>query len=67
MACEGIAEVLTLAPGAVRWRATRTQRPWIAGLVTEHLCVLLDTRAFASELKGSANLALNLLRSHKVR
>lgn len=51
MACEGIAEVLTLAPGEVRWRAARAERPWIAGTVTEHLCALLDTRAFAGELK----------------
>ncbi|MDO9372446.1 MAG: chemotaxis protein CheW, partial [Gammaproteobacteria bacterium] len=52
MACETIAEVLTLAPGEVRWRATRAERPWVAGTVTEHLCALLDTRAFAAELKG---------------
>ncbi len=51
MACEGISGVLTLAPGAVRWRATRTQRPWMAGMVTQHLCALLDTRAFAAELQ----------------
>lgn len=52
MACEDIAEVLTLAPGEVRWRATRTERPWAAGTVTDHLCVLLDTCALAAELKG---------------
>lgn len=50
LACEDIAEMITLAPDEVRWRGARTVRPWLAGTVTKHLCALLDTRAFAAEL-----------------
>lgn len=50
LACEDIGMVVSLAAEDVRWRHTRTERPWLLGTVTEHLCALLDSRAFAAEL-----------------
>lgn len=50
LACEDIGEVVTLGMQDVHWRSTRTERPWLLGTVTEQLCALLDTRAFAAEL-----------------
>jgi purine-binding chemotaxis protein CheW len=29
-------------PEDIRWRVNRDKRPWVAGTVTEHMCILLD-------------------------
>lgn len=50
LACESIGEVIALAAKDIRWRSVHTERPWLLGTVTKHLCALLDTRAFAAEL-----------------
>lgn len=50
LACESVSEVVTLAPGDVRWRTSRSMRPWLAGTVIERMCALLDTEAFAHML-----------------
>ncbi|GAB4356620.1 MAG: hypothetical protein Kow006_23800 [Gammaproteobacteria bacterium] len=46
-ACEAVKEVIRLDREAVRWRTSRTQRPWLAGTVIEHMCALLDVDAVA--------------------
>lgn len=50
LACDGVAEVITLQPDQVRWRSARTQRRWLAGTVIEQMCALLDPSAFAQLL-----------------
>lgn len=52
LACDGIGEVISLEPTDVKWRTSQGKRPWLAGTVTQHLCALLDTDAFAQMLKG---------------
>ena len=42
LACDGIGAVVTLDPAAVRWRSARTQRRWLAGMVGQPSCALLD-------------------------
>lgn len=54
LACDEIAEVITLEPEQVRWRSSRSKRPWLAGTVIEHMCALLDTQAFAKILENDA-------------
>ncbi len=50
LACDEVAEVVTLQAEQVRWRTQRTQRKWLLGTVVEHMCALLDTEAFANKL-----------------
>ena len=51
LACDQVAEVVTLEPGAVRWRTERPRQPWIAGTVVAHMCALLDAGEFARRLR----------------
>lgn len=48
LACDGIGAVITLDPAAVRWRSARTQRRWLAGMVSQPTCALLDAAQFAA-------------------
>lgn len=50
LACDDVAQVITLTPTDVRWRTSRTQRGWLAGTVIAHMCALIDTSAFAQML-----------------
>lgn len=51
LACESVSQVIRLDREAVRWRTTRTQRPWLAGTVIEHMCALLDVDAVAKMIR----------------
>jgi purine-binding chemotaxis protein CheW len=44
-----------LQPGQVKWRTQRTQRPWLAGTVIEHMCALLDVAALAELIRSGAH------------
>lgn len=50
LACDEVAEVITLQPDQVRWRSNRTKRRWLAGTVIEHMCAIIDPPAFAQML-----------------
>ena len=50
IACEGETQMITLPEQGVRWRTSRSKRPWLAGTVIEHMCAILDVDALASEL-----------------
>lgn len=57
LACDDVAEVVTLEPEQVRWRTTRTSRSWLAGTVIQHMCALIDPAAFARLLAAGASEA----------
>lgn len=42
LAVDKVEQPITLSPEDVKWRSTRTQRPWLAGTVKAHMCALLD-------------------------
>lgn len=42
LACEKLINTVTLRPEDVKWRAERGKRPWLAGMVKEKMCALLD-------------------------
>lgn len=50
LACDEVAEVITLEHEQVRWRSNRTKRRWLAGTVIEHMCAIIDPPAFAQML-----------------
>lgn len=50
LACDEVAEVITLRQDQVKWRSSRTKRRWLAGTVIEHMCAIIDPPAFAEML-----------------
>ena len=50
LACDEVAEVITLEVEQVRWRSNRTKRRWLAGTVIEQMCAIIDPPAFAKML-----------------
>ncbi|WP_323752108.1 chemotaxis protein CheW [Marinobacter sp.] len=50
LACDSVGESFTLDPEQVRWRTARSQRPWLAGTVIDHMCALIDVRAMSELL-----------------
>lgn len=53
LACERVDQVITLTKDEVRWRTSRTKRPWLAGTVVDHMCALLDVEALAEMIKAA--------------
>jgi purine-binding chemotaxis protein CheW len=50
LVCDDVSTVITIDPAKVRWRSSRTKRPWLAGTAVEHLCALLDAERLAELL-----------------
>ncbi|MCU4674938.1 chemotaxis protein CheW [Catenovulum sp. 2E275] len=42
LACEKLVNTVTLKQEDIKWRAAAGKRPWLAGLVKEKMCALLD-------------------------
>ena len=55
VACERVAEAITLEPSQVKWRSDRSKRPWLAGTVIDHMCAILDVQGFIELLDDPQN------------
>ena len=55
VACERVAEAITLQPSQVKWRSDRSKRPWLAGTVIDHMCAILDVQGFIELLDDPNN------------
>jgi purine-binding chemotaxis protein CheW len=55
LACEKVAEAITLEPSQVKWRSDRSRRPWLAGTVIDHMCAILDVQGFIELLEDPEN------------
>ncbi len=53
LAVDCVDKAITLEPEAVRWRTSRSKRPWLAGTVVEYMCALFDVQAMAQMLGQS--------------
>ncbi|WP_331352333.1 chemotaxis protein CheW [Cellvibrio sp. UBA7671] len=42
LAVDSVNQPITLMPDDVKWRSDRSNRPWLAGTVKDHMCALLD-------------------------
>lgn len=51
LAVDRIHQPISINPDAIRWRAKRSSRPWMAGTVKDHMCVLLDVPAMTETLQ----------------
>lgn len=47
LAVHQVSRSIRLQPDEVKWRSERSQRPWLAGTVIEHMCALLDVQELA--------------------
>ncbi|TWC42939.1 purine-binding chemotaxis protein CheW [Pseudomonas sp. SJZ079] len=54
LAVHQVSRSIRLDPDEVKWRSLRTQRPWLAGTVIEHMCALLDVAALAELIASGA-------------
>lgn len=52
--CHQIEGSISLTPDQVKWRSSRTSRPWLAGTVIDEMCALVDLHAFSRTL-GNGN------------
>jgi len=42
LACSHVQNAITLEPDNIRWRTTAGKRPWLAGMLIDEMCALLD-------------------------
>lgn len=54
LAVHQVSRSVRLDPNEVKWRSQRTQRPWLAGTVIEHMCALLDVASLAELIASGA-------------
>lgn len=58
LACSQVHDAVTLAHEDVRWRTSIGKRPWLAGVVVEKMCALLDVENFIYLLEHNSAGAL---------
>jgi len=51
LAVDSIDQPIAIDPENIRWRSNRSSRPWMAGTVKDHMCVLLDIPAMGDILQ----------------
>ena len=54
LAVHQVSRSIRLDPREVKWRTQRTQRPWLAGTVIDHMCALLDVAELAELIASGA-------------
>ncbi|AHL76172.1 chemotaxis protein CheW [Stutzerimonas stutzeri] len=58
LAVHQVSRSIRLDPKEVKWRSQRTQRPWLAGTVIDHMCALVDVAALAELIASGATRQL---------
>ena len=51
LACDEVEQAVLVEKTGVRWSTRRQQRTWLAGLLVEQMCLLLDGEALASGIR----------------
>ncbi|MEE2025092.1 chemotaxis protein CheW [Alkalimonas mucilaginosa] len=51
LACDKLINTVTLSQDDVKWREAAGKRPWLAGLIKQHMCALLDVDALVGLLQ----------------
>lgn len=52
LAVDSIHQPISIEPDDIRWRSKRENRPWMAGTVKDHMCVLLDIPSMGDILQN---------------
>lgn len=58
LAAEHLVDTLTLQQEDVKWMESTAKRPWLAGLVKDRMCALLDVDALIEMLNQGANVTV---------
>lgn len=64
LAVHQVSRSIRLDPNEVKWRTQRTQRPWLAGTVIEHMCALLDIASLAELIASGAAKRMAAKQAH---
>ncbi|TIH06573.1 CheW domain-containing protein [Pseudomonas leptonychotis] len=64
LAVHQVSRSIRLDPNEVKWRSQRTQRPWLAGTVIEHMCALLDIASLAELIASGAAKRMAAKQAH---
>jgi purine-binding chemotaxis protein CheW len=56
LACETLINTVTLQQEDVKWREIDGKRPWMAGLIKKHMCVLVDVDAMINLLNRGQDI-----------
>jgi purine-binding chemotaxis protein CheW len=51
LVADSISHVLNLESGDVRWRSEQSRRPWLAGMVTNKMCAVLEIDELCAQLE----------------
>ena len=55
LACDNLVNTIALEQDDVKWREIEGKRPWLAGLIKQHMCALLDVDAMIELLAKGLN------------
>jgi len=64
LAVHQVSRSIRLDPSEIKWRSQRSQRPWLAGTVIEHMCALLDVAALAELIASGAVKRMGAANTH---
>lgn len=53
IACSTVHNAISLSPDNIRWRATTGKRPWLAGMLIDEMCALLDVDTLINLLEAN--------------
>jgi purine-binding chemotaxis protein CheW len=56
LSAEKLVDTVTLKQEDVKWLDTQNKRPWLAGLVKNRMCVLLDVESLIKLLEKGVNI-----------
>ena len=57
LCCESLINTFTLEQDDVKWREAEGKRPWMAGLIKKHMCVLIDVDAMIDLLNRGLDIS----------
>lgn len=57
LSCETLINTVALEQDDVQWRQTEGKRPWMAGLIKKHMCVLVDVEAMIDLLNRGLDIS----------
>ncbi|MBZ9610254.1 chemotaxis protein CheW [Rheinheimera maricola] len=57
LCCESLVNTYVLEQDDVKWREAEGKRPWMAGLIKKHMCVLLDVDAMIDLLNRGLDIS----------
>ena len=57
LCCESLINTFTLEQDDVKWREAEGKRPWMAGLIKKHMCVLVDVDAMIDLLNRGLDIS----------